>query len=99
MSDMLLSFGWGGGTQTYQLIGMKDSTIWSSSSCKISDANDVNIVNFAWCYVLFDTVKVHSVKCCCLAVGGGQISQLFDSLVRGARNINTNNAIVFGQPV
>ena len=61
---------------------LKDSMIWNSSSCKISDANDVNIVNFAWCYVLFDTVKVCSVKCCRLAVGGVQIFLNFDCLVK-----------------
>ena len=40
-------------------------------SRKISDANDVNIVKFAWRYVPFDPVKVRSVKCCRLAVGEG----------------------------
>ena len=35
---------------------IEHSTIWNSSSRKIIGANDVNIVNFATCYVLFYNV-------------------------------------------
>ena len=71
-------FGMRRGSQSSKM-AISRSAIWNSTkpdtlglfSRKISDVNDVHIVNFTWCYVLFDTVKVCSVKCCRLAVGGG----------------------------
>ena len=65
-----------------RLKSIKDSTVWNSTKLdtlgwsprKISDINDVNIVNFAWCYVLFGNVKVRSVKyevLLSVVVGGG----------------------------